>query len=90
MSFSEYGFDNSNKNRIVAQSEIAKVSFYKYFEDKKDLYFHLMDTLLKRNYKLFDERGFTKKLPSINQLRGQWAELEKQRRPLRVEYKAEN
>ena len=40
--------------------------------------------------KYFDERGFTKKLPSINQLREQWAELEKQRRPLRADYKAAN
>ena len=46
--FSEYGFDNSNMNRIVAQSRIAKGSFYQYFEDKKDLYFHLVDTLVTR------------------------------------------
>ena len=44
--FSEYGFDNSNMNRIVAQSKIAKGSFYQYFEDKKDLYFHLIDTIV--------------------------------------------
>jgi len=46
--FSEYGFDNSNMNRIVAQSRIAKGSFYQYFDDKKDLYFHLVDTLVNR------------------------------------------
>jgi len=33
--FTAYGFDNSNMNRIVAQSRIAKGSFYQYFEDKK-------------------------------------------------------
>ena len=44
--FAEYGFDNSNMNRIVAQSKIAKGSFYQYFEDKKDLYFHLIDLIV--------------------------------------------
>ena len=52
--FSEYGFDNSNMNRIVAQSEIAKSSFYQYFEDKKDLYFHLIDTLVARKIVLLE------------------------------------
>ena len=49
--FTAYGFDNSNMNRIVAQSRIAKGSFYQYFEDKKDLYFHLVDTLATRKMK---------------------------------------
>ena len=44
--FAQYGFDNSNMNRIVSQSKIAKGSFYQYFEDKKDLYFHLIDTIV--------------------------------------------
>jgi len=51
--FSEYGFDNSNMNRIVAQSKIAKGSFYQYFDDKKDLYFHLIDSLVTRKIDLF-------------------------------------
>ena len=51
--FSEYGFDNSNMNRIVAQSQIAKGSFYQYFDDKKDLYFHLIDSLVTRKISLF-------------------------------------
>lgn len=46
--FSAYGFDNSNMNRIVEQSGIAKGSFYQYFEDKKDLYFHLVDRLFQK------------------------------------------
>ena len=42
--------------------------------------------------KYFSEHGSAKsgKLPSINQLRERWAELEKQRRPLRSEYKTAN
>ena len=46
--FAEYGYDNSNVNRIVSQSRIAKGSFYQYFEDKKDLYFHLIDAIVKQ------------------------------------------
>ena len=46
--FAEYGFDNSNMNRIVANSKIAKGSFYQYFEDKKDVYFHLIDVIVKQ------------------------------------------
>lgn len=46
--FSTYGFDNSNMNRIVEQSGIAKGSFYQYFEDKKDVYFHLVDMLFQK------------------------------------------
>ena len=50
--FSEYGFDASNLNRIVERGKFAKGSFYQYFENKKDLYFHLIDTLVnkKRQY----------------------------------------
>ena len=46
--FAEHGYDNSNINRIVTLSKIAKGSFYQYFEDKKDLYFHLMDTIVNK------------------------------------------
>ena len=40
--FSEYGFDKASINRIVAAAKIAKGSFYQYFEDKKDLFAHLI------------------------------------------------
>lgn len=46
--FSTHGFDQSNMNRIVEHSGIAKGSFYQYFEDKKDLYFHLVDLLFQK------------------------------------------
>ena len=52
--FAEYGFDNSNLNRIVLQSKIAKGSFYQYFEDKKDLYFHLIDTIVKQKINMLE------------------------------------
>ena len=52
--FSEYGYDASNMNRIVSGASIAKGSFYQYFEDKKDLYFHLIDALTKKKIQLFN------------------------------------
>ena len=44
--FAEHGFDNAVTNRIVSESGIAKGSFYQYFDDIKDLYFHLIDTVI--------------------------------------------
>ncbi|MCL1804805.1 MAG: TetR/AcrR family transcriptional regulator [Clostridiales bacterium] len=52
--FAEYGFDNSNMNRIVSQSRIAKGSFYQYFEDKKDLYFHLIDVIVSEKMSMLE------------------------------------
>ncbi len=40
--FAAWGFDNASINRIVADCQIAKGSFYQYFEDKKDLFNYLM------------------------------------------------
>jgi len=40
--FGEYGFDNASINRIVAAAGIAKGSFYQYFEDKVDLFKHMI------------------------------------------------
>ena len=43
--FSAYGLENASTNRIVANSGISKGSFYQYFEDKRDLFNHLMRIL---------------------------------------------
>ncbi|GAB5494117.1 MAG: TetR/AcrR family transcriptional regulator [Phototrophicaceae bacterium] len=40
--FAEYGFDKASINRMVITMQIAKGSFYQYFEDKKDLFSHLI------------------------------------------------
>jgi AcrR family transcriptional regulator len=40
--FAEYSFDLASINRIVAESGIAKGSFYQYFEDKRDLFLYLV------------------------------------------------
>ncbi len=46
--FAEYGYDLASVNRIVAAAEIAKGSFYQYFEDKKDLFMFLMDQIVQK------------------------------------------
>lgn len=46
--FVEYSFDNSSVNRIVKESGIPKGSFYQYFEDKKDLYKHIMTLIISK------------------------------------------
>ena len=49
--FSSFGFDNASINRIVAQCQIAKGSFYQYFEDKRDLFLHLMAQIAEEKIK---------------------------------------
>jgi len=64
--FAKYGFDGSNMNRIVSGAKIAKGSFYQYFDDKKDVFFHLIDTLVSQKVKILEpffisihEKSFT-------------------------------
>lgn len=46
--FRDYYFDASSINRIVEEAGIAKGSFYQYFEDKKDLYKHVMNIIIQK------------------------------------------
>lgn len=41
--FNDYGFENASISRIVDKAGIAKGSFYQYFEDKKDLFKHIIE-----------------------------------------------
>lgn len=43
--FAEYGYENGSTNRIVKNSGISKGSLFKYFENKEELYFYLIDTV---------------------------------------------
>ncbi|MCJ7717535.1 MAG: TetR/AcrR family transcriptional regulator [Anaerolineales bacterium] len=43
--FAAYGYEASSINRIVESAGIAKGSFYQYFEDKADLYKHLINCI---------------------------------------------
>jgi len=50
--FAEFGFYNASINRIVAAARIAKGSFYQYFEDKADIFMHIITVVgeMKRGY----------------------------------------
>lgn len=43
--FAAYGYAGSSTNRIVKESGISKGSLFKYFENKEDMYFYLIDTV---------------------------------------------
>lgn len=43
--FATNSYDQASINRIVANTGIAKGSFYQYFEDKQDLFYYLLDLM---------------------------------------------
>ncbi|MBR6959737.1 MAG: TetR/AcrR family transcriptional regulator, partial [Clostridiales bacterium] len=43
--FAANRFDNASTNTIVKNCDISKGSLFKYFENKEDLYFYLVDTV---------------------------------------------
>jgi AcrR family transcriptional regulator len=43
--FGEFGFEKASINRIVNGANIAKGSFYQYFEDKGDVFTHIMQLI---------------------------------------------
>lgn len=45
--FSSKGYDQATISAIVERAEIAKGSFYQYFDNKKDLFKHIMDLIAK-------------------------------------------
>jgi AcrR family transcriptional regulator len=51
--FAEYGLENASTNRIVANSGIAKGSFYQYFEDKQDVFMYLLTILENEKMEFF-------------------------------------
>ncbi len=51
--FAEYGFESASINRIVANSDISKGSFYQYFEDKRDVFMYLLAVLEREKMEYF-------------------------------------
>ena len=41
--FSQYGYTNSSTNRITKNASISKGSLFKYFKNKEELYFYILD-----------------------------------------------
>ncbi|MEW6083689.1 MAG: TetR/AcrR family transcriptional regulator [Chloroflexota bacterium] len=54
--FAEYGLENASTNRIVANSGIAKGSFYQYFEDKYDIFDYLLELIAKEKEDFFKDK----------------------------------
>ena len=55
LEFSTYGFDKASINRITKLCGIAKGSFYQYFENKKDVFFHTLDLIKERKLDYMSE-----------------------------------
>ena len=51
--FAENGLENASTNRIVKNSGIAKGSFYQYFEDKQDVFMHMLDRIEQEEMEFF-------------------------------------
>jgi AcrR family transcriptional regulator len=54
--FAEYGLENASTNRIVKTSGISKGSFYQYFEDKQDVFMHLLDVVEQKELEFFKDK----------------------------------
>jgi AcrR family transcriptional regulator len=54
--FGERGFEGASISAMVARAGIAKGSFYQYFEDKHDLFMHLVDLVGQRKMAHFADR----------------------------------
>ena len=54
--FADYGLENASTNRIVKNSGIAKGSFYQYFEDKEDVFMHMLDLVEQEEMEFFKDK----------------------------------
>ena len=54
--FAEYGFESASINRIVSNSGISKGSFYQYFEDKRDVFMHLLTVIEQEKMAYFKDK----------------------------------
>lgn len=62
--FAEYSYEGASITRIVDNANIAKGSFYQYFEDKKDLFKHILDITAEK--KLMYITGLLKDLEKLD------------------------
>jgi AcrR family transcriptional regulator len=53
--FADYGLENASTNRIVKNSGIAKGSFYQYFEDKQDVFMHMLAVIEQKEMEFFTD-----------------------------------
>lgn len=60
--FSRTDFDHSSINQIIKQANIARGSFYLYFEDKEDLVITLLKYVLTKQFDTYVQRFVPQKL----------------------------
>lgn len=51
--FATYDFNSASINRIVEKAQIAKGSFYQYFDDKKDLFKYIIEHIVEQKIQYF-------------------------------------
>lgn len=54
--FSKNYYDNASINNIIKESSTSKGTFYHYFKDKEDLYFQLIDMVVKEKIEYINVR----------------------------------
>jgi AcrR family transcriptional regulator len=54
--FAAHGFEGASISAMVARAGIAKGSFYQYFEDKRDLFLHLVHLVQQRKLAYFRDQ----------------------------------
>jgi AcrR family transcriptional regulator len=54
--FADYGLENASTNRIVKNSGIAKGSFYQYFEDKQEVFMHMLERIEQQELEFFNNQ----------------------------------
>lgn len=48
LEFEEHSFDSASINQIISTAQISKGSFYQYFEDKRDLFKHIIALMIQK------------------------------------------
>ncbi len=54
--FSLKGYENASTNTIVTNCEISKGSLFKYFNNKEDLYFYVLDIVIHEQLNYFESK----------------------------------
>ena len=53
--FTSTGYNDASINRIIQKARIPRGSFYQYFEDKDDLFWHLLGQIRSYFFRVFEE-----------------------------------
>lgn len=67
--FADNDYQNASISRLVEEAGIAKGSFYQYFEDKADLYRHLLDLMVEEKMRLLSKEPPDWEMGVFNYLR---------------------